>query len=101
MCLSRSGNISGGTSGVFQGQMRQRNEAQCRQRKHMHFSKVAEASTKGLPWFPRYSVSFSEVRQASRGADLDLGILEVAHERPREFSRCDGIFWIRPGDDKC
>ena len=42
-------------------------------------------------------MSFPEVRQASRGADLDLGILEVAHQRPRKFPRRDGILWIRPG----
>ena len=42
-------------------------------------------------------MKFPEVRRASRGADLDLGIPEVAHQRPREFPRCDAIFWIRPG----
>ena len=67
----------------------------------MHFFKVPKASTKGFPSFPWCSVSFPEVRQASRGADLGLGILEVAHQRPREFSRCDGIFWIRPGAVHC
>ena len=63
------------------------------------FSNVANASTKDFSRFPRCSVSFPEVREASRGADLDLGILEVAHQRPREFPRCNDIFRIRRGGE--
>ena len=91
MCFLEVGQHFSKPSRYFSTTNTPRNKAYCQKKQCIDIiprASEASASIKTLPRLPRGSVNFPEVREAYGGAELEVGIVEVAHQRPRELQSC-------------